>query len=208
MFKNIYFKQILIIGLGLIFTLCSTESFARGQIRRPPVRVAPYPPAGHRPLVFGGVNYFFHGGIFFRIGPSGYFAVKAPVGLVVASLPVGVEIVFIGGETYYYHSGVYYREVPEGYVVVEKPKTVIVEKAPEEDQEEIVVTNKVLVTTAILNVRSGPGKNHPVVCEVHKGDTLIIQGNAPGWLYVELPDGKYGWIVEEYTEPVVPPPAG
>ena len=117
-------------------------------------------------------------------------------------MPKDFEIVVLGGDTYYRHNRVYYREVPKGYIVVEKPDIVIVEQGSDKNQD-IIVTNKVIVTIARLNVRSGPGKDHPVIHEVLEDETLVVHGNAPGWLYVELPKRKYGWVVEEFTIPEV-----
>ena len=55
------------------------------------------------------------------------------------------------------------------------------------------------VQARILNVRSGPGLNHAVIRQVRSGEHLMIQGNAPGWYYVLLPDGTSGWVMSKYT---------
>jgi uncharacterized protein YgiM (DUF1202 family) len=69
-------------------------------------------------------------------------------------------------------------------------------------------TGRAAVTPDVLNVRSGPGMNYPIVGHVFKGTVLEIQGNAPGWLYVVLPAGNFGWVSMPLTVPVpsAPPP--
>jgi uncharacterized protein YgiM (DUF1202 family) len=66
---------------------------------------------------------------------------------------------------------------------------------------------QVAVTAEQLDVRSGPGLNHPLVTHVAKGAVLVIRGSAPGWLYVQLPNGTFGWVMSKFTAPVSSPPA-
>ena len=80
-------------------------------------------PAGHQPLVVGGLTYYFHAGVFYRAGVSGFDVVLAPPGARIAVLPHGHAPVVVGGGIYYYHFGTYYRHEPsaDSYVVVESP---------------------------------------------------------------------------------------
>ncbi len=55
------------------------------------------------------------------------------------------------------------------------------------------------VNTDLLNVRSGPNLNRPVICTASFGDVLQVQGAAQGWLHVTLADGRPGWVMECYT---------
>jgi uncharacterized protein YgiM (DUF1202 family) len=64
------------------------------------------------------------------------------------------------------------------------------------------------VTTHTLNVRSGPGMNFPVINYAYRGNLLTINGKASGWLYVQLPDGQFGWVMAKYTAQISPPAKG
>lgn len=57
----------------------------------------------------------------------------------------------------------------------------------------------VTVTVKELNVRSGPGAEHPVTGRVRQGDVLELVGRTPGWFAVKTPDGLYGWVMDKYT---------
>lgn len=198
-----------IAGTLLAATLFSlpgdTFAFQRGE-KRPPERSVPYRgrvvnrlPPDHRDFEIGKHRYFYHGGTYYRRGPSGFVVVSAPLGAIIVDLPIGFRTAVIGGGTYYWYGGVYYKRVPSGYRVVEAPLRV--EQATAEGAQ-------VSVTTDLLNVRSGPGMNHSVIARVPQGVVLVVHGNAPGWLYVELPDFRFGWVVSEFTAPLLPTPSG
>jgi hypothetical protein len=228
MFKRLFLKKLLAIGLSVIVMGYCVQGF--GQERRlvakkvvvpPPPRPQP-PRPQHRPpqprprrkpvvIWHRGGRYFYHGGVFYRYRgyPPGYVVVRAPVGAIVAALAVGFTTLVIGGLTYYHYGGVHYQKVPSGYVVVEPPPGAVVpQEPPAAIQPPETVSDRVSVTAHNLNVRSGPGRNHPVVDQVSQGNILVIQGSAPGWLYVQLPSGKFGWVSEEFTAPVFPPASG
>jgi len=67
---------------------------------------------------------------------------------------------------------------------------------------------QVAATTDQLEVRSGPGVNHPLVAQVPKGTLLVIRGSAPDWWYVRLPNGAFGWVMKKFTAPPSLPPRG
>jgi hypothetical protein len=69
------------------------------------------------------------------------------------------------------------------------------------------VEQQVSVTAEKLEVRSGPGSNHPLVTHVAKGAVLVVRGSAPDWWYVQLPNGNFGWVMRKFTAPVSLPPA-
>ncbi len=80
--------------------------------------------SNHEVVVYRGSKYDFdhdHG----RFSLSWLFGIPvpviAPVGAVVASLPVGHATIVIGGTRYYHHEKVYYRDYDSGYVVVSDP---------------------------------------------------------------------------------------
>lgn len=92
-----------------------------------------YPPRGHAVpvlpggslgLQFGGGNYFFHGGVWFRPFGGRFMVVLPPIGIVLPVLPPAYVTLWIGGAPYYYANGVYYAPAPApgpGYVVVAPP---------------------------------------------------------------------------------------
>ena len=167
------------------------------------------PPVGYVSVRFGGAKYFYHAGVFYQKRPHGFIVAPPPVGAIVASIPVGFQVVVIGGLTYYCYGGAYYQRVPSGYIVVEAPPGVVaVEDPPALIQVPETARGRVSVTANTLNVRSGPGANRPVIHQVYQGNILAIYGNAPGWLYVKLPSGKFGWVMQKFTVQVSPPASG
>lgn len=72
---------------------------------------------------------------------------------------------------------------------------------------EVPQPSRVLVTALELNVRVGPGFNHPVAGYVVKGESLEVLGSALGWLFVRTPSGLNGWVMVSFTSPL-PTPAG
>ncbi len=53
---------------------------------------------------------------------------------------------------------------------------------------------EVVVKGSVVNIRSGPGTNHPVLGQVKQGERLAATSKAGDWYAVRLPDGKQGWI--------------
>jgi hypothetical protein len=79
-------------------------------------------PVGAVSVGFGGGNYFFHGGVWFRPYAGRYVVVEPPVGIFLPVLPPDYATVWVGGVPYYYADGVYYNVAPgRGYVVVAPP---------------------------------------------------------------------------------------
>ncbi len=78
-------------------------------------------PGGSVSIAFGGGNYFFHGGVWFRPYGGRFVVVLPPVGIVVPLLPAAYVTLWIGGAPYYYANGAYYAPVPGGYSVVTPP---------------------------------------------------------------------------------------
>ena len=144
----------------------------------------------HNRILWGNREYFYHRdrGVFYQRRGAGFVIVRPPFGIVVPLPPPGFVRFLIGGISFYYYGDVFYRRVPSGYVIVEPPH--------------------VLVKAYILNVRSGPGMQYPVISEVYEGEVLVIYGNVPEWLYVQLPDESYGWVAQAFTEPAPPVPSG
>lgn len=216
MYRKLVTKKLLAIGLSVVVMGYCVEGFGQrpkptpppgGKVVVPPP--APRPgavvvglPVGYITVLVGGARYFYYGGVFYRKRPHGYVVVRAPVGAVVVALPVGFE-------TYYYYGGVYYQKVPSGYVVVElPPQEAVVQEPPAPIQPPGAEGERVSVTAHTLNVRSGPDESQTVIDQASQGNILVIHGRAPGWFYVQLPSGKFGWVMEKFTAPVSPAPSG
>jgi len=196
------------------------EDVGPGPVAPRPETVAPHPvwpfgkpvdklPFGYAKVRVGGAKYFYHAGVFYQKGPHGFLVVSPPVGAIIASIPVGFQVVVIGGATYYCYGGTYYQRVPSGYIVVEAPPGVAVsEELSASTQVSETATGHVSVTAPTLNVRSGPGANQPVIYQVYQGNILAIYGYTPGWFYVKLPSGKFGWVMKKFTVKVSSPASG
>jgi uncharacterized protein YgiM (DUF1202 family) len=92
---------------------------------------------------------------------------------------------------------VVYRPAP---VVALPPRAVFAQEVlPQATRVQSPATGKATVTAALLNVRSGPGRNFSVRYQVSQGAVLEIRGNAPGWYYVQLPNGHYGWVMTQFA---------
>jgi hypothetical protein len=158
-------------------------------------------PRGYRRAWYQRRPYFYSSGVFYRTGPSGFTVVRAPAGAIVVSLPVGYRRLWIDDTVYYAYGGTFYRRVPSGYAVVEAPTTIVVE----EDVPVLVrplkpSTGRVSVTASVLNVRSGPSLDDPVIYQIHEGYILDVHGKSNWWLYVQLPNGEFGWIKSVFTK--------
>ena len=160
-------------------------------------------PPGHRPIHVGPLVYFFLDGIFYRHAAQGYAVVAAPIGAVVPVLPAPAVLITIGAMTYYTYADVYYQRVPDGYRVVPPPV-----KRTQPDKAVAWEGDQIQVTVPILNVRSGPGTEHPVIKEVQRGDILVVQASSSDWYYVKLPDASLGWVMVKFTALLKPKAMG
>ena len=162
-------------------------------------------PRGYRRTWHNRRPYYYSSGIFYRPARSGFTVVGAPFGAVVVSLPIGYQRLWIDNSAYYVYGGTFYRRVPAGYVVVERPAEVVVEEeVPVLVQPSRDATGQVIVDAPVLNVRSGPSMTNPRIYQVDEGYILEIHGRSNGWLYVQLPNGEYGWVKSVFTKPVEP----
>jgi hypothetical protein len=161
-----------------------------GQYRSPEkVPVVRQLPRGHRRVVVNNNNYYVHDNRYYTRGPGGYIVVPPPTGAVFATLPFGSVTVTIGGIAYSRYGDVYYRPARHGYVVVKTPRF----------PPAAAYRFTVLVQTAALNVRSGPGQHFAVIGQTWQGQSLAVTGHASGWYHVVLPGGNSGWVMSEYT---------
>ncbi|MBU4277539.1 MAG: SH3 domain-containing protein [Proteobacteria bacterium] len=173
-------------------------------------QVVPRMPSGHREYVHNGARYYYHGGVYYRPYDRGYIVVRPPRGLFVQILPIGFATVMVGGVAYYTYADVYYLPGPGGYVVVDAPPGVVVTSPPPPPVAAPSAPQGTAVVTApLLNVRTGPGENYPVITTVGQGYSLTIYGQSSGWLYVQAPSGQFGWVDQRFTNiPVSPTPSG
>ena len=162
-------------------------------------------PRGYRRVWHNRKPYYYYYGAFYRPYTSGFISVGAPYGAIVVSLPVGYQRLWVDDSWYYVYSSSFYRRVPSGYMVVDAPSTVVVEDSvPEIVSPPESAAGNVSVTTSILNVRSGPGLGYPRIYQIQEGYILEVHGKATGWLYVQLPNGEFGWVMNTYTTPLAP----
>jgi Family of unknown function (DUF6515)/Bacterial SH3 domain len=215
-FKNRLAKGFMAVALCIAVLGYAVQGFAKPPRHKRPRAFVRHPipkygravvrlPPRHRNLMVNRTRYFFDSGIFYREGPRGYVVVRAPLGAILASVPVGSVTFALGGTPYWYYSGAYYRRVPSGYTVVDAPPNAVI---AEESDDRDVVGERVSITAQSLNVRSGPGGNHAVIAHLQYGTTLVVRGYSPGWLYVELPHGRFGWIMKKFTSFAEPLPSG
>jgi len=153
-------------------------------------------PPGSIEVRVGPVRCHYRGGVFYRKGRRGFVVVKAPVGAVVPALSPGFQVVIAGGMPYYRLQGVWYRRIPSGYVVADAPSGEVVT-----DTSMMGNGVRVTITTELLNVRAGPGTDHPILTRVTWGTVMTIRGQTGEWFYTELPNGTFGWVMKIFTAP-------
>lgn len=87
-------------------------------------------PGGYRVLPYGGINYYYAGGVWYRPYGGRFVIVGPPIGVFVPFLPPYYATVMVGGVPYYYANDVYYAQAPGGYVVVNPPAGAVVVGPP------------------------------------------------------------------------------
>ena len=133
------FIQIAILALGLVGGSSMAEEFERGHRAGEPRFELDqryhhdhyYPQRGYAMPVlphesvsiqFGGGQYFFHSGVWFRPMGGRFVVTLPPVGIAIPVLPPTATQVLINGVPYYYANGTYYALAPgQGYAVVVPP---------------------------------------------------------------------------------------
>ncbi len=85
-----------------------------------------------------------------------------------------------------------YRVVDRTYVPV----------APPSSYAPAAGTGSITVTAQLLNVRTGPSLNAPLMQQLPYGTVLSICDSSPGWYYVDLPGNRRGWVMARFTEPL------
>ena len=204
--KQRFGYRFFVVGLAALFicTALIPDTYAYASRRHPPVRhyrshVRPLLPLGFALLAVAGMEYYYHRGIYYRELPDRYIVAPPPAGAVVIGLPPGHITFRTGGIDYYYYGNVYYNRAPRGYIVVDPPYEASSTASITRHQTASPAVEQVKVTAQMLNVRSGPGMDHPITSQVPAGTTMEIHGNAPAWFFVELPSGEFGWVMQKFT---------
>ncbi len=141
-------------------------------------------------LSIAGGMFFFHMGNYYRRSHEGYVVVQAPLGARVRGLPEWCSPLYIDGRRYYVCDDVYYESDGSDFVVIERPSR---------GDYSIEVGDEVRISVEHLNVRSGPGTRYKVVSQLYRGDVVEVGGIEGKWYYVNLADGLYGWVLQEYV---------
>lgn len=55
-------------------------------------------------------------------------------------------------------------------------------------------TESLTIIGETVNVRKQPGTEHPIITQVHKGETFEVTKFSNGWYEIQLPSGEKGWI--------------
>jgi len=78
-------------------------------------------------IIYGGQEYYYDDGYFYRKSPDGFIIIDPPVGAVVRQLPRGYKIIVTSGRSYFYYNDTYYLRTRGGYLVTDNPVYQIVE---------------------------------------------------------------------------------
>jgi hypothetical protein len=82
-------------------------------------------------IYFGGINYRYQRGYYYRPYDATFRFVIPPFGVRISALPLGYRSLYIGPSPYYYYGGVYYRPYPGNqYEVVKPPLGAVVNELP------------------------------------------------------------------------------
>jgi Family of unknown function (DUF6515) len=82
-------------------------------------------------LSFGGINYRYQRGYYYRPYGATFQFVIPPFGIRIATLPIGYRSFYIGPSPYYYYGGVYYRPYAGNqYEAVKPPLGAVVNELP------------------------------------------------------------------------------
>ncbi len=137
MFKNIKVGSGFIVA-AVAFALCACPATAQASWgkkgrgyphheRYPNGRLTFALPHGSIAIGFGGRNYYYSEGLFYKPGIREYIVVPPPSGAVVYAIPAGYNQVAVDGTTYYVYNGVYYSRVAQGYQVIQPPAPVVLD---------------------------------------------------------------------------------
>jgi hypothetical protein len=137
-----------------------SNNYRHDRVRNQPIRRSAhyrYPrhrravrvlPRHHVSIVYRGLPYFYHAGIYYTTYGNEYAVILPPRGFRIGILPVGHVRIVMGPTVYYYHSGIYYIATPNSvdniepaYEVVTPPVGTIVSDIHEDSQEVLLDGN-------------------------------------------------------------------
>lgn len=193
-----------ILLLMIAFAVPDSQVLAKKREMRPDYgKVVDVLPRGHRTLRSRHGVHYYSRGIYYKNFDHHYRVVRPPVGLIIASLPLGYIELYFGNQVYARYNDVYYRPVPQGYMVVEPPLSAPPPPQPDVTAVPANALGQVTVVVDVLNVRSGPSRLHAVVDHAARAENLVVLAMAPGWYYVRLPAGIYGWVWADFVQGAV-----
>ena len=88
-------------------------------------------PSSYFSISFGGYNYRYWDGVFYRPFNNLFTVCAPPVGIYINVLPVGYSRIYVNDYPYYYYNGTYYDQRGSNYYVVSPPVGAIVESLPD-----------------------------------------------------------------------------
>ncbi|MDO9375605.1 MAG: DUF6515 family protein [Ferruginibacter sp.] len=89
-------------------------------------------PSSYLSIQFGGFNYRYYDGIYYRPYNNMFRVVAPPFGLFINTLPLGHRRIYVRDYPYYYYNGTYYDQRDDDrYVVVSPPVGAVVESIPD-----------------------------------------------------------------------------
>jgi hypothetical protein len=95
-------------------------------------------PTSCLPVYYGGINYRYNNGIYYRPYGDTYRVAFPPIGLRINILPLDCQIYTFFGRPYHYYNGSYYRPIGNEYEVVPPPVGALVESIPDGYEQVII----------------------------------------------------------------------
>lgn len=72
----------------------------------------------------------------------------------------------------------------------------------------MIRNGSIMVTAQLLNVRTRPSLDAPLMLQLPYGTVLSVSDSSPGWYYVNMPGNRCGWVMAQFTAPVGEPGDG
>lgn len=140
-------------------------------------------------------------GVIARVTSPGTLNVRMGPGTdygVVGIVKPGYIYVYLGTENGWNH--IVYENGITGYISGNK-SALEIGLVPDEYSYDLFAEAYVRIThTATLNIRSGPGKEYPVIAIANPQDAYPYMGPANGWYAVQLDDGQIGYVAANRSE--------
>ncbi len=72
-----------------------------------------------------------------------------------------------------------------------------------EEARQLAINNcfpGIKVTARLLNVRSGPSKNHEIITQISRGSVFVVTGFEGEWIKIDLGSEDEGYVHSEFTD--------